>query len=328
MTRITKVILGIVLILVVVLAGGYIYFQASFPKVGSPLEVTVESTPELVDQGEYLANNVAVCIDCHSQRNFRYFSGPIVPGTEGHGGDVFNEEMGVPGEIYAKNITPKSLGAWTDGEIIRTITTGVSRDGTALFPIMPYRAYRYMATEDVRAIVAYIRSLEPGGDIQYPERRLNFPLNLLVNTIPQEAAPKTKPEPQDTLAYGEYLTNIAACKDCHTPSEKGNFIEGMEFAGGMEFKFPSGAIVRSMNITSDTETGVGDWSKEQFIAKFKMYESPDAHRMEVPKDGMNTVMPWTMYAGMTEQDLGAIYEYLQTVKPVKNEVLRFSAASR
>ena len=45
------------------------------------------------------------------------------------------------------------------------------------------------------------------------------------------------------------------------------------------------------------------------------------------KGEFQTIMPWVMYAGMTEQDLGAIYDYLRTVKPVDQSVVRWTSGS-
>ena len=53
------------------------------------------------------------------------------------------------------------IGNWTDGEVIRAIREGVSRDGQALFPLMPYAGFRHMSDEDVYALVAYLRTLPP-----------------------------------------------------------------------------------------------------------------------------------------------------------------------
>ncbi|MCZ7584017.1 MAG: hypothetical protein M5R36_12145 [Deltaproteobacteria bacterium] len=69
--------------------------------------------------------------------------------------------MELPGTIFAKNITPAAIGDWTDGGIYRMITTGVNRDNGAAFPLMPYLSYRYADPEDVKAVVAYLRTLAP-----------------------------------------------------------------------------------------------------------------------------------------------------------------------
>jgi hypothetical protein len=154
-----------------------------------------------------------------------------------------------------------------------------------------------------------------------PKSEPSFPFNLIMRTIPQKLEQSKKPPKTDILAYGKYLTRIAACADCHTPQEKGRPIDEMVFAGGMEFPLPTEITIRSSNITSDEDYGIGSWTKEDFINRFKSYTVPDS--TAIPTGGFNTVMPWTMYAGMTEEDLGAIYEFLRTVKPIKNRVLPF-----
>ena len=139
--------------------------------------------------------------------------------------------------------------------------------------------------------------------------------------IPQEAQPQNIPPKTDVFAYGKYLTTIAACADCHTPQKDGQPIEEMVFAGGMEFLLPTGIKVKSANITPDEDYGIGAWDKEDFIDRFKSYANVDS--VTIPKGGFNSIMPWNMYAGMTEEDIGAIYEYLKTVKPIKNSVRTF-----
>jgi hypothetical protein len=92
----------------------------------------------------------------------------------------------------------------------------------------------------------------------------------------------------------------------------------MDFAGGHDF-----GHVRSANITPDLLTGIGNWSKSDFIGRFHGFAggAPSIR----PGDD-NTVMPWTMFAGMTDEDLGAIYDYLRTVKPVRHAVDKWSRA--
>jgi len=101
----------------------------------------------------------------------------------------------------------------------------------------------------------------------------------------------------------------------------------MKFAGGHSFEVNNHGISRSVNITPDPETGIGKWTKEEFISRFQRFRSPDAARIAVPKGKPNTVMPWTLFAGMTDEDLGAIYDYLQTVPPIKHKVEKFATKS-
>ena len=312
----TKVVVALAAALIVLIATGWLYFQSAFPAAGPAPDIAVEPTPERLERGRYLANHVAVCIDCHSTRDWNYYAGPVIAGTEGHGGERFGEEMGFPGTFYSQNITPAGLGDWTDGEILRAITSGVKKDGSAFFPVMPYTAYNRMAREDVYAIIAYLRSLEPGGSTDWPATQLNFPLNIIVKTIPEPYEAPAAPDPADELVYGEYLATISGCAECHTPMVKGKKIEGMDFAGGFEFQMPSGVLVRSANITPDPKTGIGGWELETFMQKFRSFAGEGARTGAVGEKENNTVMPWLMYAGMTERDLKAIYTYLRTVKPV------------
>ncbi len=193
MKKALKIVAFVLAGVVVLVLIGLLYLTTAFPKVSPPQELTINATPEMLEHGKYLANHVAGCIDCHSSRDWTKFAGPVIPGTEGKGGDKFDEETaGMPGTLYAQNITPTYLKNYTDGELYRLITTGVTRDGRALFPMMPYLAYGNMDPEDVKSIIAYIRTLEP-KEGSYPAADLNFPLNLIVPTIPHDATPMAKP---------------------------------------------------------------------------------------------------------------------------------------
>ena len=149
-------------------------------------------------------------------------------------------------------------------------------------------------------------------------------MNFIINTIPQKASFTKMPAKTDIVKYGEYVATAAACTECHTKQVKGEKVEGMDYAGGFEFAMPAGTL-RSANITPDKETGIGEWSKEMFIRKFKMYADSSYQSPKIAMGDYNTIMPWVMYAGMSEEDLGALYEYLQTLKPIKNQVERFTA---
>ncbi len=310
-------IFGIVLgVLLVGVLGVMAYVSLALPNVGDASDMKVEATPERIRRGEYLANHVNVCMDCHSTRDYSLFSAPLVPGTLGKGGELFDQKIGFPGSFTSKNITPYGIGEWTDGEIYRAITTGVSRDGHAFFPVMPYPYYGSMADEDAKSIVAYLRTLKP---IEYKpaDSKADFPFNFILNTIPKKATPAQRPAATDELASGKYLVNIAGCVECHTQAEQGQIIADKKFAGGREFGLPSGLLI-SPNITPDKETGIGNWTKEAFVARFRAYADSSYKPHKVGPNEFQTIMPWTMYGGMTEQDLGAVYTYLMSIKPIKN----------
>jgi hypothetical protein len=81
--------------------------------------------------------------------------------------------------------------------------------------------------------------------------------------------------------------------------------------------------VRSANITPDNETGIGSWTEEAFVKRFKVYADSSYKPHKVGSKEMNSAMPWTMYAGMKEGDLKAIFAYLKTVKPIRQKVVKF-----
>lgn len=319
--------LGIlVMIIVVLIAVGIGYVRFGLPNVGDAPDLKVEITPERVERGKYLANSVCVCMDCHSTRDWTKFSGPLVAGTFGIGGERFDRNMGFPGVFYSKNITPAGIGKWTDGEVYRAITSGVDKDGEPLFPVMPYHYYGNMANEDIYSVIAYIRSL-PAQESNIPAREVDMPFPLIMRLMPKKGEPSVMPEPTDVVAYGKYMVNASGCRECHTKAKDGQVIPELAFGGGREFTLPAG-ILTTPNITPH-ETGLGNWTKEQFIRKFKAYQDsgyvlPAANIMTE----YNTIMPWTMYSTMTERDLGAIYEYLRTVKPIDNETVNWKAGTK
>jgi mono/diheme cytochrome c family protein len=310
------ILIGVVIVIAVG-AVLYILYGKSMPEAP---DIKVELTDERIERGEYLAHHVSMCIDCHSERDYSKFSGPVKPGTEGKGGEPFDKKRGLPGDFYAANLTPYHLGDWTDGEIYRAISMGVSKDGRPLFPIMPYHSYGKMSEEDVYSIIAYLRTLDPIKN-GVPPAQVEFPMSAIMKIMPHEANHQEIPPKSDLVAYGRYVSNAAACADCHTPMEEGRPIKEMVYAGGMELITENGYIMKTANITPDKKTGIGSWTKEMFVQRFKMY-ADSSFNLDMSAGHRVTGMPWVEYAGMTEEDLGAIYEYLMNdVKPIENAVI-------
>jgi len=312
---------GYVAILVAfVVIGALLYLKFMLPQTSPAAEITFEKTPEKIERGRYLANAVTVCVDCHSTRDWSKFSGPIIPGSIGAGGEIFNREMGFPGIFYSRNITPYGIGDWTDGEVLRAVVDGINKNGEALFPVMDYHNFGKMDREDIYSILAYIRTLESKPST-IPSREIDFPVNFLINTMPHKAEYSTRPPVTDEIAYGKYLVTSAGCITCHSQKDKGATIPGTEYGGGMQFIQPGG-IVTAPNITFDAATGL-NLTREDFIARFKMYEDTSFVLPDVPKGELVTPMPWTNYAQMTPEDLGAIYAHLKSIKPISNQIERF-----
>ncbi len=315
-----KAILIITGIITLTIISSFTYLKLVLPNVGEMPDTKNEAKKANLERGRYLAMHVAVCMDCHSTRDWKKYSGPMVPGTEGKGGEFFGPEMGFPGKFYSRNLTPAHLSNWTDGEIFRAVTSGVSKDGKSLFPVMPYLYYGKMSAQDVEDIIAYLRVLTPIENI-IPPHEVDFPMNLIINTIPHKPTLIPLPKRSDTLAYGAYLVNMAGCVECHTPAKRGSIIAGKEFSGGREFNMPNG-VLRSANITPDKQTGIGNWTAEEFVSVFKAFN--DSANVQLLKPGqVNTIMPWTIYAGMDTADLRSIFTYLMSKKPIHNQVEHF-----
>lgn len=322
MNKFFKYFIYFFLLIIVIATAGYFYVKTQFPKVSAAPDLKIVPTAEMVERGKYLANGFAACIDCHSGRDNDKLYAPLIKGTEGKGGQNFGEGAGY---VPARNITPDvetGIGGWTDGEIFRAITMGVDKYGEPLGPMMPYLFYRNMDENDIKAIIAYIKTLPPIKN-NIPKHEFNFPVNLIFRTLPTEPDFKKFPDPNDKIAVGKYYS--LACMACHSPMEKGEFIKDKYFSGGVEFTAPKGGIVRSSNISPDKETGIGKWTKEQFIQKFRASASSEVTNITVKNGEYNTVMPWTFLGEVcTDEDLGAVYDYIMSQTPVKNTVEKFT----
>ena len=323
MKTLLKIVGGLIVLLLLVALCGYGYLLFAYPNVPPPTAFKIDPTPDRLARGKYLNDHVVGCTTCHTKRDWTKFSGPIMTDRLGSGGETFN--LGPAGTAVSPNITPAAIGSWSDGELLRAVTQGVTRDGAPLFPLMPYPHFGAMDEEDVHAVLAYIRSLQAIENTP-PRSNFSFPLNLIVRTIPAANTFTKRPSPDDKVAYGKYLTRSALCSDCHTPIDnRGTPLPGMDFAGGQEF-YETGYRVRSANITPDANTGIGSWTETQFIDKFKGFETVTNTTLAEHERAQNTVMPITAYAGMTRDDLSAIYAYLRTIKPVTNRVEKFPDA--
>ncbi|MBK5270201.1 MAG: cytochrome C [Bacteroidia bacterium] len=285
-----------------------------------------DSVKQVLARGEYLAIHVVPCLDCHSKRDFTKFSGPLVPGTEGMGGEKFDHELfdAMPGTVYARNITPDpetGIGTWTDDEVLRAITQGINKNGDTLFPLMPYATLNHMPKSDLLSIIAYIRTLKPIKN-KVPERQLMIPISMAYPgpALQPSVDANVAPPESDPVKYGEYMVNLAGCNDCHTPYLKGQPDFSNALAGGSTFNLASFKVT-SANITPDSATGIGTWTEDRFLNKFLPYREEKGYNFDPGKE--NTIMPLTFYAGMKDSDLKAIYAYLHSIKPVSNKVEKY-----
>ena len=270
-----------------------------------------ERTPQRVERGRYIFNNLAACIDCHSEHDPSKPGAPVIAGMEGAGEIMPFDDL--PGRVVAPNLTPDpqtGSGLWTDDQLARAIREGIGHDGRTLFPMMPYGLYRNMSDEDLASVIVYIRSL-PTVSRPLPKSEIIFPVKYLVRSAPQpiEAAVNS-PDPANRVEWGRYLVTMASCIDCHTPQHQGRPIPGMEFAGGNFMKGAWGSAA-TPNITPDP-SGISYYDEILFIKAVRTGY--------VGARPLSAIMPFEFYGGLTDDDLKAIYAYLRTLKPVKHTV--------
>ncbi len=314
-----RIVLGLFVLVILVIGSGVLYLRYGFP---NEIPVHAIQVPKgdtaLIARGKYLTHYVTPCFVCHSPRDHHKFSEPFLEDSLGAGKLGFGKMEEFPGQLYFHNITPYHLGDWSDGELYRVLTSGVRKNGEPVFPLMPYEAIGRMDSMDVISIIAYLRTLKP---INKPsgESEVDFPINLFVRMGPK------RPEPiplatQNTIEdRGHYLANIGGCRICHTPiDDKNQLLPGQDYSGGRLFILGDGARVTSANITPEQETGIGYWSEDAFVARFRSYANV-ASMPNLAHGDRQTSMPWTGYAHMKDEDLRAIYRYLKTVKPIRND---------
>jgi mono/diheme cytochrome c family protein len=259
-----------------------------------------------LERGKYLVEVLAACGNCHTPRDAR----GEIPDKHLAGGLEIREAFGV---AVTSNITPDpdtGLGRWSDGEIVRAIREGISRDGRRLGPPMPFHLYRKLSDRDVQAIVQYLRTVSP---VYNATGRSRYTVPLPVSPGP---APGEVPDPPrtDLVKYGEYLAGpVAHCIDCHTPlGADGRPDPARLGAGGMAFHGPWGTSYAA-NLTADTETGLGRLNDGQIIAALYGIRR-DGHRILPP-------MPSAYYAaGIAVDDVQALVAYLRSLPPVRNPV--------
>lgn len=323
--RILKILGGIVAFLVLIIIALLVYTQIAWntpDKRPSP-RMTAPTDQETITRGEYLYKYGNQCWGCH------------VPGTTADPGalpvggrefDLSNIGPGF-GFYFATNLTPDKetgIGDWTDGELVRAIREGVSRDGRILFPLMPVEYYKGISDRDALAITAYLKTLPPTRN-EITANRPSFMAKALIALKvikPQPAITQTvvAPPAGPTDEYGKYLaTNASGCAECHTPRNLQNgeviweqLLAGSNFAFGGEMeKMPAGA--HAPNLTMDKETGIGNWTEEQFITAMRIGTRPDG-------TVILALMPYPYYSFWTDDDLKAVYRYLKTVPVQQNRV--------
>ena len=255
-----------------------------------------------LERGTYLMDSIVACGNCHTPKGP---DGHAIADRELAGGEVLDTPVF---HAVSPNITPDKetgIGTWTDDQIVNAIRNGRRPDGTLIGPPMPIAFYRGMSDSDVRAIVAYLRTVKPihntvaKSTYKIPLPPAYGPVVTSVPDVPRD----------DKLAYGKYLaTGLGHCMDCHTPQVKGRNDMTRMGAGGNAFGAPGGGLVMSANLTPGNPNGIASWTDAQLKTAITEGKRPDRPLVEL--------MAFDWYKNMSRQDLDDLVAFLRTLKPV------------
>ena len=314
--RAKTVVLSLLVVLVLLVLGAItaVGWQIVLGPDARPVSAEkFEATEARLARGKYLVEGPGACFHCHTEHDFSKPDYPINQAMKGAGWAMPIPDLN---NIAARNITPDpetGLGSWSDDEIARAIREGIRKDGTALFPVMPYPNFASLDDEDVKSIVVYLRTIPPVKNV-VPTRQLPGPLEYIVKTIPK---PITTPQPSHPAATpeerGKYLVTIASCAECHSAAASGSPIAGLEYGGGNKFEPPVAdpKPVYSLNITPDP-SGIAHYDESLFLQMIKTGQ--------VPGRMVNHIMPLEFFKNITDDDLRDMFAFLKTLKPVSHRV--------
>jgi mono/diheme cytochrome c family protein len=263
---------------------------------------------ELAAKGQYIFALAGGCA-CHT----------VPKETENAGGRAFPIPFGT---VYSTNITQDKetgLGSWTDQQIHDALVKGIRSDGSRILPVMPYEAYSGMAQEDLKALIAYLRTLKPVKKAT-PQLKSWAPFNrslgapLWLKVFGRFSDPPAQ-APKSGIERGRYLVeHVSLCSDCHTPR---NFIgvpnRSLYLAGANKKIGPLGEEVP--NITPDKETGIGEWKREEIAQVLLTGTKPDLDNIQ----GLMAEVIEHGFKNMTKEDALAIADYLKSVPAIKNK---------
>jgi mono/diheme cytochrome c family protein len=286
--------------------------------------------------GDHAADARAVATEGDAARGERVFAlaggcGCHTPekGPAGAGGVEIETPFGT---FYSTNVTSDpthGIGAWSDEEIARAIRSGTLRDGAVEAPVMPYPLYAGMADDDLRDLIAYLRTLPPAAvenrphEVDLPLPRLAFRAWRMLfagSTERPEAAPA------DGVARGRYLTDhVSICGDCHTPRTRLGALDAALYLAGTA-QGPNGE--RVPNVTTDDATGIGKWSADEIVSLLQLGMKPDFDNVQGSMaEVIDGIAGAPGYGKAPESDLQAIAAYVKTVPPIDHVVPRKAAAT-
>jgi mono/diheme cytochrome c family protein len=274
-------------------------------------------TPEQVAHGKKLVN--LLCVGCHENAETHRLTGKRITDLP--------PQFGI---VYSKNITrhpTKGIGGLTDGQLRTILRTGLRPDGEYVPPFMIKMPHT--SDQELDAIIAFLRSDDPlvaASDVDPPGvTQPSFLAKALAHVafgpLPAPKGPVVAPPKSDAVAYGRYLVASLDCFGCHSADfTKNNALEPEKSAGfmggGNALTTEGGKPIFSANLTSDPETGIGNWTEAEFVRAVKKGFRPDGRVLSYPMEPRPE---------LDDDEAAAIYAYLRTVPKIRNAVRRPAA---
>ncbi|SAK78128.1 c-type cytochrome [Caballeronia ptereochthonis] len=283
--------------------------QALADHAASPLAgVTGGADQQLIERGRYLAQ-VGDCVACHTAKGGKPFAGGL-----GIASPI--------GTIYSSNITPDEktgIGGYTLQAFDRAVRHGIAKDGSTLYPAMPYASYAKVEPSDVKALYAYfMNGVQPvsqanrATDIPWP-LSMRWPLRFWRMIFAPAAVADGAPPPEGSAARGRYLVaGLGHCGECHTPRGVGLQMKTLSDADPL---YLSGGVVDgylAKSLRGDVKDGLGAWSEADIAAFLKSGRTGHAAAFGGMKD---VVEDSTQH--MSDADLTSIARYLKTLSPIR-----------
>ena len=276
---------------------------AAFVSLAASSHALAQSTS--VERGKYLVNSVAACGNCHTPKDAtgKEQSDKLLSG---------GSRVPVPKAIVlSANITPDpetGIGKWTDEQIVTAIREGVRPDKTIIGPPMPIELYRNMSDDDVRSIVAYLKTVPA---VQNKVPRSTYEFQVPTSYGPPITTPVNSPPAGDIVKYGEYLAGpVGHCLACHTGKDtKDPTEEELKLRPGTGGRpFGPGGDPTARNLTPHEE-GLKGWSDKEIETAIRTGVSRDGTKLKPP-------MPFYLYQNISDGDIKAIIAYLRSLKPL------------
>ena len=296
-------------------------------------EPPVETTPDvnaaqsaLTERGRYLAMHAAVCSNCHTPKTA---AGEPDHERELSGVDCYVDVVPQDpnaGCLSTANLTNHETGLKnrSDRDIADLITKGVRPDGKALHPFMPYPYFANLHEADVKAIIAYLRTV-PGVERTAAPSQPPFiapPRPAPAFDAASFPMPRGEYAQRDAALRGRYLaTSVSVCVSCHTPRENGQLALEKAFQGGLSFKREAGLpssypeVVYSSNITPHA-TGIAGYSVQQLARVLTHGVDREGRGICEPMP----VGPKGSFGGLSVRDAQDIAHYLLSLPALENTV--------